>query len=174
MAAATLTFGWFVTAVIRGKDRHAWGIALVVLTLLFAVPMAARKNAERRKKSAANVSAEIREVIGNATRVSAAGLVRDLPELFYYANVDVDNYGEFGLPQLAAAPGGHWVVLSQTDQYPAYNTLLKSIPGAFPRGAHRLHMPDPRDVIYVGWYDPPEGANTHVEWHVNQKTDSED
>jgi 4-amino-4-deoxy-L-arabinose transferase-like glycosyltransferase len=174
IGAAAITFGWFAAALIRGKDRHPWGSTLVVLILLFAIPMAARKNAERRRKSAANVSGEIRSIIGNASRVSAAGLVRDLPELFYYANVDVDNYGEFGLPQLANARGGHWVVLSQTDQYPAYSTILHYVPDAFPNGAHRLHMPDPRDVIYVGWYDPPKNANTHVEWHVNQKTDSED
>jgi len=81
----------------------------VLVLILFAVPMAERKNAERRHKSAANPAAVLRAVIGNASRVSAAGVVRDLPELFYYAGVDVDSYGEFGLPKLAATRGGHWV-----------------------------------------------------------------
>jgi 4-amino-4-deoxy-L-arabinose transferase-like glycosyltransferase len=172
--AIAMTLVQIITHFLHRPRRDGLGKTIILLILVFAVPMAVRKNAERRKKSAANVSAEIRSVIGNATRVSAAGLVRDLPELFYYANVDVDNYGEFGLPQLAAAGGGHWVILSQTDQYPAYATIVKFIPGAFPNGAHKLHMPDARDVIYVGWYDPPAGASTHLEWHVNQKTDAED
>jgi 4-amino-4-deoxy-L-arabinose transferase-like glycosyltransferase len=143
---------------------------LVIMLLLFALPMAARKNAERRRKSAANASTALRAAIGNATRVSAAGVVRDLPELFYYAKVDVDSYGEFGLPQLVAVRGGHWVVISENEKYPAYSTIMKYIPGAFPRGIKKLPMPDPRDVIYAGWYDPPANADTRIEWHVDKPT----
>jgi hypothetical protein len=147
---------------------------LVVLLLLLAVPMGERKNAERRRKSAKNPAVVLRAVIGNAPRVSAAGVVRDLPELFYYAGVDVDAYGEFGLPQLAAVRGGHWVVISENEKYPAYSTIKKYIPGAFPRGITKLPMPDPRDQIYVGWYDPPAGANTRIEWNVEKSEEPDE
>jgi 4-amino-4-deoxy-L-arabinose transferase-like glycosyltransferase len=140
------------------------GPGVVVLLLLLAVVMGERKNAERRRKSSANAAAQLRGVIGDASRVSAAGVVRDLPELFYYAGVDVDSYGEFGLPRLCAARGGHWVVISENERYPAYSTIKKYIPGAFPRGITKLHMPDPRDQIYVGWYDPPPSSDTRIEW----------
>ncbi len=149
------------------------GWVVVVLLLLFSLPMAARKNAEKRRKSAANASATLRKAIGNAGEVSAAGVVRDLPELFYYAHVKVKSYGEFGLPQLAAERGGHWVVISENEKYPAYSTIQKYIPGALKR-VQRLPMPDPRDVIYVGWYDPPANADTRIEWHVAKSTDPEE
>jgi len=140
-------------------------MAAVLLLLLFAIPMAARKNAERQRKSAANGAVQLRAVIGNATRVSAAGLVRDLPELFYYAKVDVDSYSVTGLPELVAQRGRRRVLADTTD-CPAYSTIINHIPGAFPKGSTRLKMPDPRDVIYVGWYEPPANANTHFEWHA--------
>jgi hypothetical protein len=113
-------------------------------------------------------------VIGDATRVSASGVVRDLPELFYYAGVDVDSYGEIGLPRLVAARGGHWVVISEGEKYPAYSTIKKYIPGAFPRGITKLPMPDPRDQIYVGWYDPPANADTRIEWKVEKSVEPEE
>jgi 4-amino-4-deoxy-L-arabinose transferase-like glycosyltransferase len=142
---------------------RAAGPVLVGLLVLLAIPMAERKNAERRRKSSATAATQLRGIIGTASRVSAAGVVRDLPELFYYAGVDVDSYGEFGLPKLCAARGGHWVVISENERYPAYSTIRKYIPAAFPRGITQLHMPDPRDRIYAGWYDPPAGANVNIE-----------
>jgi 4-amino-4-deoxy-L-arabinose transferase-like glycosyltransferase len=144
-----------------------------ILLLLFAVPMAARKNLERQHKSAKTPAEQLRSIIGSATRVSASGVVRDLPELFYYANVEVDAYGEFGLPQLLQHRG-HWIVVSQGEKYPAYSTILKYIPNAFPRGVTKLNMPDPRDQIYVGWYDPPAGADTRIEWNVGKQVEPDD
>jgi 4-amino-4-deoxy-L-arabinose transferase-like glycosyltransferase len=152
----------------------AAGPVLVVLLLLLAIPMGERKNAERRRKSAKNPAVVLRQVIGNAPRVSAAGVVRDLPELFYYADVDVDAYGELGLPQLAAARGGHWVVISENEKYPAYSTINKNIPGAFPKGITKLPMPDPRDRIYVGWYDPPANVDTRIEWNVEKSVEQDE
>jgi 4-amino-4-deoxy-L-arabinose transferase-like glycosyltransferase len=168
---------WVIWKLLRGKTPAAEAaspVVLVLLLVLFAIPMAERKNAERRRKSAKNPAVVLRQLIGNSARVSAAGVVRDLPELFYYANVDVDSYGEFGLPQLAAARGGHWVVISENEKYPAYSTIKKYIPGAFPRGITKLPMPDPRDVIYVGWYDPPANADTRIEWNVEKSVEPED
>jgi len=149
-------------------------IGVVILLLLFAIPMAARKNAERRTKSAKTPAAKLREVIGSASRVSAAGVVRDLPELFYYAHVDVDSYGEFGLPKLVATARGHWVVISENESYPAYSTIMKYIPKAFPQGVHWLPMHDPRDKICVGWYDPPAGADLRIDWHEQKHVEAEE
>jgi 4-amino-4-deoxy-L-arabinose transferase-like glycosyltransferase len=163
-----------VVVLIRPLAAKAASPVVVLLLILFAIPMAERKNAERRRKSAKNPAVKLREVIGNASRVSAAGVVRDLPELFYYAGVNVDSYGEFGLPQLAATRGGHWVVISENEKYPAYSTIKKYIPHAFPRGITKLPMPDPRDQIYVGWYDPPADADTRIEWHVEKPVEPED
>jgi hypothetical protein len=35
-------------------------------------------------------------------------------------------------------------------------------------------MPDPRDVIYVGWYDPPANADTRIEWHVETSVEPDE
>ena len=161
-------------------ESTTWGAgrvtswAVVILLLLFAIPMAARKNIERRTKSARTPAARLREVIGDAARVSAAGVVRDLPELFYYAHVDVDSYGEFGLPKLVATARGHWVVISENESYSAYSTIVKFIPKAFPRGVTWLPMHDPRDKICVGWYDPPAGVDLRIEWHEQKHVEAEE
>lgn len=158
----------------RPLGAKAASPVMVVLLLLVALPMAQRKNLQRQLKSAKNGSLQLRAIIGNSRRVSAAGLVKDLPELFYYAHVDVDSYSRSGLAKLAAARGGHWVVLAQTPECPAYEAIASHIPNAFPRGAVKLNMPDPRDVIYVGWYDPPPGADTRIQWNVQNSAEPED
>jgi MFS family permease len=166
-----------LSMIIRRKHPNFMNVIVprtsILLLLLFAIPMAARKNLERQHKSAKTPAQQLRSILGNVPRVSASGVVRDLPELFYYANVDVDAYGEYGLPQLVQHRG-HWIVVSQGEKHPAYSTILKYIPNAFPRGITKLNMPDPRDQIYVGWYDPPEGADTRIEWNVTKSVEPED
>ena len=137
-------------------------VTAIVLLLLLAIPMAERKNAERKKKSAKNVASQIRSIMGHATRIADAGVTRDMPELFYYSGLSVDAYGENGLATLAANCRGEWVILSENPQFPAYSTLLSFIPDAFPAGMTKLHMPDPRDRLYIGFYNPPAGASTYV------------
>jgi 4-amino-4-deoxy-L-arabinose transferase-like glycosyltransferase len=143
---------------------------LVILLICFAMTMGERKNAERRKKSAKNPAVVLRQVIGDAKIVSAGGLVRDLPELFYYTGVDVHAYGEFGLPKLADSRGGCWVVVSENENQQASAIIKKYIT----RGFTRLPMPDPHDRIYVGWYDPPVDAKTHVDVTEKKTTESDD
>jgi 4-amino-4-deoxy-L-arabinose transferase-like glycosyltransferase len=143
---------------------------LVILLVCFSMTMGERKNAERRKKSAKNPAMILRQLIGDAKIVSAAGLVRDLPELFYYTDVDVHAYGEFGLPKLADSRGGRWVVVSENENQQASAIIKKYIT----RGFTKLPMPDPHDRIYVGWYDPPGNANTHVDVTVKKSVESED
>ena len=72
------------------------------------------------------------------------------------------------------AAGIGWVI-SEAEKYPAYSTIKKYIPGAFPRGEPiKLPMPDPRDQIYVGWYDPPADADTRIEWKVEKSAEPDE
>jgi 4-amino-4-deoxy-L-arabinose transferase-like glycosyltransferase len=148
----------------------AAGPVTVLLVMLLAMPMGERKNVERRKKSASNASAALRQVIGNSPRVLAAGMVRDMPEVFFYANVDAQSFGEFGLLKLAETRGGHWVVLEEKE----LTAIQKQIPGAFPNPPTKLPMPDPRDRIFVGWYDPPANANTKLNWKPEKQAESDE
>jgi hypothetical protein len=179
MAMQVVGFGVSVVLVAFLVAAFAWAEELaakaaspvvVLLLVLFSLPMGERKNAERRKKSASNASGTLRMVIGNSPQVLAAGVVRDLPELFYYANVDAESYGEFGLLKLAATGGGHWVVLEEKE----LNPIVKQIRGAFPKGFKRLPMPDPVDRIYVGWYDPPVDANTKLDWKPEKQVEPDE
>jgi hypothetical protein len=66
------------------------------------------------------------------------------------------------------------VVISENESYPAYSTIMKYIPKAFPQGVHWLPMHDPRDKICVGWYDPPAGADLRIEWHEQKHVEAEE
>ncbi len=145
---------WFFT---RGGRVVLAGV--IVMTL--AVPLVDRKNLERQRRSTRGVAAQLRSVVGRGP-VAVASENRDTPEMFFYAGVDVRAFGERGLAKLAAAPGGRWVVLSQNKLFPEYATLTSQVPGAFPRGVVRLGMPNPKDVVYAGWYEPPPGTSRAV------------
>jgi 4-amino-4-deoxy-L-arabinose transferase-like glycosyltransferase len=135
--------------------------ALVMVIVCLAVPLDERKNLERQKKSARGAAGQLRQIV-HGEPVGTVSMNRDMPELFYYAHVPVIAYGERGLDKLAIAPGGRWVVLSQNPTFPEYTALLSQIPKAFPSGVTRLAMPDARELVYVGWYDPPPGVSRIV------------
>jgi 4-amino-4-deoxy-L-arabinose transferase-like glycosyltransferase len=169
VVAAALSVILGITAAvmwIRSRYRLAAPLLAVVI-LLLAVPLSDRKNIERRRKSAQSTAQQLRGIVGDGTSVGVGSMVRDMPELFYYAGVQVHAYGEFGLPALAADPSGRWVVLSQNPMFPELSTLQEQVPNAFPRGVTKLNMPDPRDKVYVGWYDPPAGASREVHYTSN-------
>jgi 4-amino-4-deoxy-L-arabinose transferase-like glycosyltransferase len=128
-------------------------ITWILVILCLAVPLAERKNLERQKKSARSAALQLRQLVNNQP-IGVVSMNRDMPELFYYADLPVTAYGERGLNKLVAVPGGQWVVLSQNKTFPEFSTLTSQVPGAFPHGVTRLKMPDPRDIVYVGWYDP--------------------
>ena len=128
-----------------------------VIVAAVAVPLVDRKNIERQTRSTRNAAAQLRSIVGDGP-VAVASENRNTPELFFYANVEVEAFGERGLARLAEKPGGRWAVVSQNKLFPEYKTLASQIPGAFPRGVVQLKMPNPRDVVYVGWYDPPAGV----------------
>ncbi len=158
--------GLAVAAVVAVAAELAWlrGSHVVLAGLIVAtvaVPLVDRKNLERQRRSTRNAAAQLRSIVGGGP-VAVASENRDTPELFFYAGVPVQAFGERGLAKLAAAPGPRWVVLGQNRLFPEYATLIKQIPGAFPRPPVRLTMPNPRDVVYVGWYDPPAGASRVV------------
>ena len=152
-----------VVAIVRlstGRGSIGW---VALLILLMGVPMADRKNAERRRTSAASgAAAELRRLVGSDATVSVASMNRDLPDLFYYAGVHVDAYGEQHLSNLCARAGGQWVVLADSARYPEFSTIQREVPGAFPRGVVLLKTPDTKSHVYAGWYDPPAGESRVV------------
>ena len=131
-----------------------------VVVAVLAVPLADRKNLERQRRSTVRLAADLRAITGGQA-VSVASENWDVPELFYYAGVPVHSYGEGGLARLAAEPGGHWVVLSQTPRFPEYRTVTTQVPAAFPDGVHVLTLPK-GDHLYVGRYDPPAAASRRI------------
>jgi hypothetical protein len=148
--------------------------AWIVVIFCLAVPLGERKNLERRKKSARAAAEQLRQIV-HGQPIGIVSMNRDMPELFYYAGLPVTAYGERGLDKLARVPGGHWVVLSQNRIFPEYGSLTTQIPTAFPNGVTRLTMPDPRDVVYVGWYDPPAGVSRAIKpTPVSAAADSSD
>ncbi len=159
--------GLVIAAVVATAAELTWvfGGGRVVLAGLIvmavAVPLVDRKNLERQARSTRNAAAQLRSIVGDGP-VAVASENRDTPELFFYAGTPVRAFGERGLAKLAAAPGGRWVVVSQNKLFPEYATLTKQVSGAFPRGVTRLTMPNPRDVVYAGWYDPPAGGSRAV------------
>jgi 4-amino-4-deoxy-L-arabinose transferase-like glycosyltransferase len=147
--------GWFT--------RKLWvsGYGILVLIVLLSVPVGDRKNIERRDYSAKNAAMELRDFIGAGSTIGVCSMVRDQPELFYYAGVKVQAFGEQKQSALAAAPGGRWVLLTQNDRFPEYSTIKRDIPHAFPYGGRWLKMPKSKagEGIFVAWYDPPAGES---------------
>ncbi len=148
-------------AIQNPKSKFQTLLPLALIALL-AVPMAMRKNMERRKKSAANTARQLHDLVmadsSRLTPVGVASMIRDMPELFYYAHIPVQAFGEQHLADLAASAAPRWVVLADNDRFPEYTTVLRDIPNAFPHGATKLNMPDAHDKVYVGWYEPPAGS----------------
>ncbi len=145
-----------VVAWLRSKYAVG-GLAITLAILSLAVPLADRKNLDRQRRSARNVAAQLRNLV-QGQQIRVASLNRDMPEMFYYADLPVRAFGERGLDKLAATPGGQWVVLTQNKIFPEYGTLTSQIHDAFPHGVTRLNMPNPKDLVYVGWYEPPAGS----------------
>ena len=156
---------------LAGVRRTAIAGAVVVL---LAVPMGDRKNVERQTRSARAAATQLRAIVGDGP-VAVASMNRDMPELMYYADVQVKAYGERGLAKLAAEPGGRWAIVTQSGLFPEYKTLTAQVPGAFPRGLTRLALPaTAREQVYVGWYDPPAGVSRVVTMPVVTEDDGDD
>jgi 4-amino-4-deoxy-L-arabinose transferase-like glycosyltransferase len=127
-------------------SRRAW--ALAGLIVLLGVPFAQWKNAERMRYSGRAVGVELRADLGDDPHVSTAAVVRDFPQVFYYAGVDVDAFGEHGLSKLVAAPGQRWIVLNEDE----YGWLAKTAAG---RLDHVTPLRLARDTLYLARYTNP-------------------
>jgi 4-amino-4-deoxy-L-arabinose transferase-like glycosyltransferase len=138
------TIGLFVVK----TDARRAAIA-AILIVLCGIPFAEMKNAERTRYSGRVIGAELRAVVGDEPRVSTAMVNRDLPQVFYYAGVSVEAFGEMRIDRLAAAPGERWVVLAE----PEYLKLSKEKPGRLQR-VTPLHLPS--DTLYVARYFGPD------------------
>jgi hypothetical protein len=94
------------------------------------------------------VGVELRADLGDDPHVSTAAVVRDFPQVFYYAGVDVDAFGEHGLSKLVAAPGQRWIVLNEDE----YGWLAKTAAG---RLDHVTPLRLARDTLYLARYTNP-------------------
>ena len=92
--------------------------ALVVVIALLAVAFNGYKAHERHERSAQRAGLALKHhldgKLGGDERVVAGMMVWDQPELFYYADVDVETMGKtlVGLPDL---PDGRWIVLHKDE-----------------------------------------------------------
>ena len=133
---------------VKQSDIIRRGWALAALVVLLGIPFAQWKNAERMRYSGRAVGIELRGYLGNDPRVSTAAVVRDLPQVFFYAGVNVDAFGEKGLDKLAAAPGRRWIVLNDIE----FAKLIKSAPG---RLDHITPLHLAKDTLYLAQYSGP-------------------
>jgi hypothetical protein len=138
------TIGLFVV-----KTDARRGAIAAILIVLCGIPFAEMKNAERTRYSGRVIGAELRAAVGDEPRVRTAMVNRDLPQVFYYAGVSVEAFGEMRIDRLAAAPGERWVVLAE----PEYLKLSKEKPGRLQR-VTPLHLPS--DTLYVARYFGPD------------------
>jgi hypothetical protein len=130
--------------------RRACSVALMIV--LLGIPFAEMKNAERTQFSGRAAGQELRRAMGESATVSVAGIIRDLPQILYYADVPVRAFGEKGLDDLAAAPGARWALLNQ----PEYTRLSSTAPDTLSR-ITPLRMVN--DTVYLVWYDPEKSPS---------------
>ncbi len=127
----------------RFTSARAW-TAAAMLTLL-TVPFASMKNAQRTFLSGREAAIRVREIVGADQHVSTAALLRDFPQVFYYANVPVDPFGEHGWQRLADAPGPRWILLNAEE----FDRLHKLHGDRFLQ-ITPLHLP--HDTLYLARY----------------------
>ena len=121
------------------------------------------KNAERTRFSGRAVGHELRADLGGDSHVAACAVVRDLPQVFYYAGVSVDAFGEHGLDALAAAPGERWIVIEDDESHHELKRLTRIAPGRFLKKI-ALQLAD--DTLYlIRLAPPPPPASDGVGLH---------
>lgn len=138
--------------------RHAAGsVGMVVLLLLLMFPFAALKVHDRIARSSYRAALELRSIIG-ASRVTAGHWVLNGPELFHYAEADVD-FRRHGLTDPVGFSSDRWVVFHSRE----WKIWEARMPERFKRvtvlGTRR------RNAI-LAWYvaDPAEAAAPERSW----------
>ena len=107
--------GWAALSNRMRLSSRGW--VSMLLTAAISIPFAEMKNAERTRFSGRAVGQELRQDLGDDPRLSACSVVRDLPQVFYYADVPVEAFGEGGIEAMAAAPGERWVVIENDEAH---------------------------------------------------------
>ena len=154
MVAAGVVGCWAGVPIGRSVAARGWAVA--VLTVLLGVPLAMMKNAQRTRFSGRTVGLELRRVLGDEPQVSAAAVVRDLPQIFYYAGARVESFGEHGVAKLAAAPGPRWVLLEQdVPDHLEYSQMRKIAPQRLGE-EHRLEWAG--ETLYLIRLEGPAGV----------------
>jgi hypothetical protein len=99
---------WVRQAVVPGLA------ALMLVVLALSVPVADRKIQDRQASSARAAAALLLSHVPPDSRITAAQMLRDKPELFYYAGLPIDaRFHVMDDPTLLAGP--RWVVFSPAE-----------------------------------------------------------
>jgi len=109
LAGISTVFAWIVWA----KRKQSMGFAMVAVgVLLLSLPMGLYFAQQRAEKSGYQGAMALRDAVGQGAEVSADAMVRDMPEVLWYAEVSV-AYRRATFDQ-GELPTG-WVVLTDKE-----------------------------------------------------------
>ncbi|MCX5660136.1 MAG: glycosyltransferase family 39 protein [Planctomycetota bacterium] len=147
LALATI---WSVAGWLRQRLASAATGSLVVV-LALGLAYAHRKNQERVEFSAQKAGLKLGKTVGQGTRVLTDRMVMFKPELFYYAQVDVD-YQLTSLEQPHDLGAATWVVFHD-DEWTAWHDAMPD------RFRNVTPLPIVGDGAVVALYDPVPGTS---------------
>jgi hypothetical protein len=103
-------------AVVWLARRTDWrGLAPLVVAIALLSPTFALEDAGRSlKRSGLLAAGDLKAIVGDHATVTAGAILRYQPELFHYAGVQVETFGEH-LPAPASLPGPRWVLMSDNE-----------------------------------------------------------
>ncbi|MFO0872673.1 MAG: hypothetical protein U0575_01700 [Phycisphaerales bacterium] len=103
------------TIVLWVRERSRWAaIGTVALLVVFALPFTAARNRTRREVAAVAAAQQLRDIVGERARVVSGMWVMTSPELFRYADVDVD-YRPGSIDESTPLESGAWVVFQREE-----------------------------------------------------------
>lgn len=134
-------------------SRAAWGMAW--LLVLLAIPFADWKYMDRRQRSAFAAAEVLRQQAGVGATVISGVMVRDQPELFFYAAAVVEPYGQ-RLLEPFDLPHDGWLVLTGQE----WAAWSKAMPGHLTRATR---LPTRAPGSWLAWYErqpPAQGGRS--------------
>jgi len=130
---------------LKRHNLRRGALATGVVLVLLAVPFGAYENDRRSARSGLQTAWVLRDTVGAGTRVTTGRLMAYQPELFYYAQVQVDSIGDAVLEPQALIPG-RWLVLDGRE----FDALNRSIPD-------RLHLvvqtTSNKKPVVMAWFE---------------------